>query len=227
MIDRDGTAAPASELAEASAPFPGPTSAEGSAIDLGPDREEPAAAAETRAAAEVDPVRLVEAYLFAAPEPVEEREIQALLGARAEARTVLADLERALAGRGVRLERQGRAWALRTAPDLAPFLTRLQRPVRRLSKAAMETLAVIAWQQPATRAEIEAVRGVSLSAGTLELLIELGWIAPQGRREAPGRPVTWVTTRAFLDAFGLASLQDLPRLDELAQGGLFKASAGH
>lgn len=227
MIDRDGTAPPACELAEASAPFLGPASAEGSSIDLGPDREEPAAAAEMAPPAEVDPVRLVEAYLFAAPEPVEEREIQALLGARAEARTVLADLERSLAGRGVRLERQGRAWALRTAPDLAPFLSRVQRPVRRLSKAAMETLAVIAWQQPATRAEIEAVRGVSLSAGTLELLVELGWIAPQGRREAPGRPVTWVTTRAFLDAFGLSSLQDLPRLDELAQGGLFKASVGH
>jgi segregation and condensation protein B len=90
----------------------------------------------------------------------------------------------------------------------------------------METLAVIAWQQPVTRAEIEAVRGVSLSAGTLDLLVEVGWVAPKGRREVPGRPLLWGTTPAFLDAFGLASLADLPKLEELAVGGLFKPPAG-
>lgn len=173
-----------------------------------------------------DPVALVEAYLFAASAPVEEREIQALLGARAEAGAVLAALAARLRGGGVRLERSGRLWALRTAPELAPFLQRTVRPLRRLSKAALETLAVIAWQQPVTRAEIEEVRGVSLSAGTLELLVEAGWVAPKGRREAPGRPVTWGTTDAFLDAFGLASLAELPRLEELVTDGLFKARSG-
>lgn len=173
-----------------------------------------------------DPLALVEAYLFAAPEPVEEGEIQLLLGARAEAGAVLAALATHYRGRGVRLERIGRGWAFRTAPELAPHLTRIVRPLRRLSKAALETLAVIAWQQPVTRAEIEAVRGVSLSAGTLELLIEAGWVAPKGRRDVPGRPLTWGTTQAFLDAFGLASLADLPKLEELAADGLFKPPAG-
>ncbi len=199
-------------LAEAAAPF------------LTPVPE--AAAAGPAEAAGPDPLALVEAYLFAAPEPVEEREIQLLLGARAEAGAVLAALEAHYRGRGVRLERIGRSWAFRTAPELAPHLTRIVRPLRRLSKAALETLAVIAWQQPVTRAEIEAVRGVSLSAGTLELLIEAGWVAPKGRREVPGRPLTWGTTQAFLDAFGLASLADLPKLEELAADGLFKPPAG-
>jgi segregation and condensation protein B len=169
-----------------------------------------------------DPLALVEAFLFAASEPVEEREIQALLGARAEAGAVLERLRARYREGGVRLERIGRAWAFRTAPELAPWLARTVRPLRRLSRAAMETLAVIAWHQPVTRAEIEAVRGVSLSAGTLDLLVEIGWVTPKGRREAPGRPLTWGTTPAFLDAFGLSSLADLPKLEELAAGGLFK-----
>ncbi|MCS7268394.1 MAG: SMC-Scp complex subunit ScpB [Geminicoccaceae bacterium] len=178
-------------------------------------------------AAAVDPVALLEAYLFAAPEPVEERELQLLLGAQLRVADVLAELARVLSGRGIRLERQGRRWALRTAPELAPRLVRLRRPVRRLSKAALETLAVVAWRQPVTRAEIEAIRGVSLSPGTLELLVELGWVAPAGRREAPGRPVEWATTPAFLDAFGLSSLADLPPLEELAAGDLFNPAADH
>jgi len=172
-----------------------------------------------------DPVALVEAFLFAASEPVEEREIQALLGSRAEAGAVLERLRARYREGGVRLERIGRGWAFRTAPELAPWLARTVRPLRRLSRAAMETLAVIAWQQPVTRAEIEAVRGVSLSAGTLDLLVEVGWVAPKGRRDVPGRPLLWGTTPAFLDAFGLASLADLPKLEELAVGGLFKPPA--
>jgi segregation and condensation protein B len=206
---------PQEGLAEAASAFQGePTS--------------PAAVSEpaTPGPAAPDPVALVEAYLFAAAGPVEEREIQALLGARAEAASVLAALAARRQACGVRLERSGRHWALRTAPELAPFLQRTVRPLRRLSKAALETLAVIAWRQPVTRAEIEEVRGVSLSAGTLELLVEAGWVAPKGRREAPGRPVAWGTTDAFLDAFGLATLAELPRLEELAADGLFKARPG-
>lgn len=220
---------PASGLAEAPASAFAPAVAEASGAGTA---EADRAALETRAGtpeeagAGPDPLALVEAYLFAAPEPVEEREIQLLLGARADAAAVLATLEADYRRRGVRLERIGRSWAFRTAPELAAHLTRVVRPLRRLSKAALETLAVIAWQQPVTRAEIEAVRGVSLSAGTLELLIEAGWVAPRGRREVPGRPLTWGTTQAFLDAFGLASLADLPKLEELAADGLFKPPAG-
>lgn len=194
-------------------PAPAPTGLHEARAEFAPPLPEPAP----------DPLALVEAFLFAAAEPVEEREIQALLGARASAASVLAELAERSRGRGVRLERHGRAWAFRTAPELAPFLGRTVRPLRRLSKAAMETLAVIAWRQPVTRAEIEEVRGVSLSAGTLELLVEAGWVAPRGRREAPGRPLTWGTTEAFLDAFGLSGLGDLPRLEELAADGLFNA----
>lgn len=170
---------------------------------------------------EVDPGRLVEAYLFAASEPVEEAELQRLLGGRADCRLVLAELQRDYEQRGIRLERQERHWAFRTAPDLAELLVRVERPTRKLSKAALETLAIVAYQQPVTRAEIEAVRGVALGKGTLDVLMEAGWITPKGRREAPGRPVTWVTTPSFLDAFGLSGLGDLPRLDELEAAGLF------
>jgi segregation and condensation protein B len=216
---------PQEGLAEAASAFQGePTSpAEVSEpATPGPAVPEPAVPEPTAP----DPVALVEAYLFAAAGPVEEREIQALLGARAEAASVLAALAARRQACGVRLERSGRHWALRTAPELAPFLQRTVRPLRRLSKAALETLAVIAWRQPVTRAEIEEVRGVSLSAGTLELLVEAGWVAPKGRREAPGRPVAWGTTDTFLDAFGLATLAELPRLEELAADGLFKARPG-
>ena len=129
------------------------------------------------------------------------------------------------AERGVRLERHGRAWAFRTAPEVAPLLQRTRVQGRKLSRAALETLAVIAYQQPVTRAEIEAVRGVALGQGTLDILVEAGWVAPKGRREAPGRPVTWVTTPAFLDHFALASLDDLPRLDELEGASLFSRPA--
>jgi segregation and condensation protein B len=171
-----------------------------------------------------DPELLVEALLFAASEPMSEGEIQAILGDRADARSILERLARRYGDRGVRLERSERRWAFRTAPELGAHLTRVHRPLRRLSRAALETLAVIAYQQPVTRAEIEAVRGVAVAAGTLDLLVEAGWVAPRGRRETPGRPVTWVTTPAFLDAFHLGSLADLPRLEELEAAGLFAAA---
>ncbi len=222
---KPGPVAP--QLAEAPARF-----AEFSTLERGEEGPtEPAAAAPAEGSGppeaaptgqEPDPVALVEAFLFAAAEPVDEREIQLLLGSRAEAGAVLAELEARYRDRGVRLERHGRAWAFRTAPELAPFLRKVVRPQRRLSRAALETLAIIAWQQPVTRAEIEAIRGVGLSAGTLELLVEAGWVAPCGRREVPGRPLQWGTTPAFLDAFALRSLADLPKLDELVADGLFK-----
>jgi segregation and condensation protein B len=123
-------------------------------------------------------------------------------------------------GRGVRLERRGNRYGLRTAPELAPYLEREQTQSRRLSRAALETLAIIAYHQPITRAELEEMRGVSISKGTLDLLLETGWVQPKGRRETPGRPVTWVTTATFLDHFDLASLDDLPRIEELLQVGL-------
>ena len=166
------------------------------------------------------PKQVLEALLFASAEPVEEHALQAHLG-EVDLSALLGELQADYAGRGVHLERQGRAWAFRTAPDVAPLLQRTRTQPKRLSRAAMETLAVIAYQQPVTRAEIESVRGVALGQGTLDLLVEAGWVAPKGRREAPGRPVTWVTTAVFLDQFALASLDDLPRLDELEGASLF------
>ena len=163
---------------------------------------------------------VLEALLFASAEPLEEAALQAHLG-EAHVAGLLAELQADYADRGVRLERQGRAWAFRTAPEIAPLLQRSRVQPRRLSRAAMETLAVIAYQQPVTRAEIESARGVALGQGTLDLLVEAGWVAPKGRRETPGRPVTWVTTPAFLDQFALGSLDDLPRLDELEGASLF------
>lgn len=164
--------------------------------------------------------RIVEALLFAAEEPLDAATIQAHLGGELHALDLLADLERDYAGRGVRLERHGGRYALRTAPDLAPYLERERVHGRRLSRAAIETLAIIAYHQPVTRAELEEIRGVSISKGTLDLLLETGWVQPRGRRESPGRPVTWVTTPAFLDHFDLGSLEDLPRIEELLQAGL-------
>jgi segregation and condensation protein B len=171
--------------------------------------------------AEPLPKHVLEALLFAADEPLDEAALQRHLGGEARLADLLAELQQDYAGRGVRLERQGRAWAFRTAPEVAPHLRRTPLVPRKLSRAALETLAVIAYQQPVTRAEVEAARGVALGQGTLDILVEAGWVAPKGRREAPGRPVTWVTTPAFLDHFALTSLEDLPRLDELEGASLF------
>lgn len=175
----------------------------------------------------VDAKRLLEATLFAAVGPLSEAELHGRLGLVTEGVAVadlLAELAREYEGRGVRLENSGRAWAFRTAPDLAGRLVQIRTRQVRLSKAASETLAVVAYRQPVTRAEIEAVRGVTVGKGTLDLLVGQGWVAPRGRRDAPGRPVTWVTTPAFLDEFALASLDDLPRLDELEGASLFEAA---
>jgi segregation and condensation protein B len=168
-----------------------------------------------------EPKAILEALLFAAAEPLDEPELQARLGDLGDARSLLGELEKDYAGRGVRLERREGRWAFRTAPELAPYLVRIARPTRRLSKAALETLAIIAYRQPVTRAEIEQVRGVTVAKGTFDVLVDAGLVSPKGRRDAPGRPVTWVTTPAFLDQFGLGSLADLPRLEELEGVGLF------
>ncbi len=182
-------------------------------------------AAETRRApaAVVESKLVIEALLFQSAEPLDEVLLQAHVRDGRPVRDILAELAADYAGRGIRLERHGRHWAFRTAAEVAPQLERTETRRRRLSKAAMETLAIIAYQQPVTRAEIEAVRGVPVAKGTLDQLMEAGWVTPKGRREVPGRPVTWVTTAAFLDHFCLAALDDLPRLDELEAAGLFRA----
>lgn len=167
-------------------------------------------------------LRLLEALLFAAAEPVDEAAMAARLPQGTELPPLMAALAARYAGRGVNLVRVGSRWAFRTAPDLAPRL-RLERPVaRKLSRAATETLAIIAYHQPVTRSEIEEIRGVGLSRGSLEMLLEAGWIRMGRRRRSPGRPVTWVTTDGFLDHFGLASLDDLPGVEELKQAGLLE-----
>ncbi len=168
-------------------------------------------------------LRILEAVLFASSEPRTPAELARHLPADAEVDSLLAELESLYAGRGVVLRRIGEAWAFRTAPDLAGRLRIEQTVTRKLSRAAVETLAIIAYHQPVTRAEIEEIRGVGLSKGTLDTLLEAGWVRPRGRRQTPGRPVTWCTTAAFLDHFGLSSLQDLPGVEELKAAGLLDA----
>ncbi len=165
-------------------------------------------------------LRVVEALLFAAGEPLSEETLARRLGEGADPGGLLRELAEHYAGRGVNLVRLAGGWAFRTAPDLAPAL-RIERPVaRKLSRAAVETLAVIAYHQPVTRAEIEEIRGVGLGKGTIDTLMEAGWVRPRGRRPTPGRPLLWVTTPGFLTHFGLDSLRDLPAIDELRAAGL-------
>jgi segregation and condensation protein B len=168
-------------------------------------------------------LRLVEALIFASTEPVDERAVAERLPVGIEPALVLAELERQYAPRGVNLVRREGKWAFRTAADLAEEMRIETTQTRRLSRAAIEVLAIIAYNQPVTRAEIEEVRGVALSKGTLDTLFEAGWIRPKGRRRTPGRPVTWVTTDGFLDHFGLESLDDLPDVKELKAAGLLDA----
>ncbi|MGE5546356.1 MAG: SMC-Scp complex subunit ScpB [Solirubrobacterales bacterium] len=168
-------------------------------------------------------LRLVEALIFASADPIDQRAVVERLPEGVDAEAVLGELERQYAGRGVVLVRRDGKWAFRTADDLAEQLRIEQTETRRLSRAAVEVLAIIAYNQPITRAEIEEVRGVALSKGTLDLLFEAGWIRPRGRRRTPGRPLQWGTTDAFLDHFGLESLDDLPNLKELKAAGLLDA----
>jgi len=171
---------------------------------------------------DIDPghLRMLEALLFASAEPMTERAIAERLPDGADIPALLEVLQSHYAGRAVNLLRAGASWAFRTAPDVAAALTRQTEVARKPSRAAVETLAIVAYHQPVTRAEIEEIRGVGLSKGTLDLLFEQGWIRPKGRRQTPGRPVTWGTTDAFLDHFGIESLGDLPGADELKAAGL-------
>ncbi|WP_449043376.1 SMC-Scp complex subunit ScpB [Paracoccus versutus] len=167
--------------------------------------------------------RMVEAILFASAEPMSQREIAARLPAGCDPAEALRALRARYEGRGVQLARMGDAWAFRTAADLGFLMQESVVESRRLSRAATETLAIIAYHQPVTRAEIEEIRGVAVSRGTLDQLIELDWVRIGRRRQTPGRPVTFVVTEAFLDHFGLESARDLPGLAELRAAGLLES----
>ena len=168
--------------------------------------------------------RRVEALLFAAAAPLSLQEIQRRLPEGADAGQAIIALQERYQGRGVELLCVADRWQLRTAPDLSFMMTEEREEPRRLSKAALETLAIIAYHQPVTRAEIESVRGVSLSKGTLDLLLEMGFVRLRGRRRTPGRPVTYATADRFLEHFGLASLYDLPGVQEMKAAGLLDLS---
>ena len=165
-------------------------------------------------------LRMLEAILFASAEPLAPHAMRERLPGNADLGGLLMDLQKAYEGKGVNLIEVNGSWAFRTASDLGNVLQISREVKRKLSRAAMETLAVIAYHQPVTRAEVENIRGVATHKGTLDVLIESGWVKPGRRREAPGRPLTWVTTTSFMDHFGLESLTDLPGMDELKAAGL-------
>ncbi len=165
-------------------------------------------------------LRLLEALLFASAEPLDEKTLAARMPDGADVRAALEQLQTEYAPRGVNLVKVAGKWAFRTAGDLSWLLTKDSVVPRKLSRAAIETLAIVAYHQPVTRAEVEEIRGISAAKGTLDVLLETGWVRPRGRRKAPGRPVTYGTTEAFLSHFGLEALDDLPGLDELKGSGL-------
>ncbi|MBK8373523.1 SMC-Scp complex subunit ScpB [Sphingorhabdus sp.] len=170
---------------------------------------------------EHDPgVRAVEATLFASEEPMTVEQIGAYVGDAIDVAAALASLEAHYQGRGVELVKRGKSWHFQTAADLAHLLRREREESRKLSRAAVETLAIIAYHEPVSRAEIEAIRGVQISKGTLDVLMECGWVRPAGRREVPGRPLIYATTGEFLTHFGLASRRDLPGIADLKAAGL-------
>ncbi len=172
-------------------------------------------------AVEPEALRIAEALVFAASEPLDEAVIASRLPEGSDVSAVMAELQRLYANRGVNLVRVARKWAFRTAVDLAWLLSREDKEQKKLSRAAIETLAIIAYHQPVTRADIEEIRGVAVSKGALDVLMETGWVRMRGRRKAPGRPITYGTTTDFLVHFGLEAIGDLPGLDELKGAGLF------
>ena len=210
--DGDPAGAPADEAGQGEAADP---------AEADPPPQEAIAAEADPDAAMPDPdqlaaaVRLAEALVFASDRPVTPHMLAALLPEGLTAATVMAALAEACEGRGVTLTEVAGGWAFRTAPDLAQRLTKVVQAPRRLPRAAMEALSIVAYHQPCTRGEIEEIRGASLAQTTLEALLELGLIAPRGRREVPGRPTLWGTTPKFLEQFGLKALSDLPRKEEL------------
>lgn len=174
----------------------------------------------TQSAERREKLRILEALLFAASEPLDEERLASHLGPGESISTLVAELQRIYSSRGVNLVRVAGKWAFRTAVDLSYLLEKHAVEERRLSKAALETMAIIAYHQPVTRAEIEDIRGVTTSAGTLDILMEAGWIRPRGRRRAPGKPLTYGTTESFLAHFGLDTVKDLPGLADLKAAGL-------
>ena len=175
-------------------------------------------------AARPEELRLLEALLFASREPIDEATLAKQLPDGVNVKQTLARLKEEYAARGVNLVRIGRKWTFRTADDLSWLMTRQTVETRKLSRAAVETLAIIAYHQPVTRAEIEEIRGVVAAAGTLDVLLKTGWIRPRGRRKAPGRPITYGTTEGFLSHFGLEEVSDLPGLEELKGAGLLEGN---
>ncbi len=171
----------------------------------------------------VEMMRMAEAIIFASAEPVSQRALATRLPEGADLEIILHDLQQTYAGRGINLLKVGGNWAFRTADDLGFLLQREAVEMKKLSRAALETLSIIAYHQPVTRAEIEEIRGVATSKGTLDVLMETGWVRMRGRRRTPGRPVTYGTTDSFLDHFGLEELRDLPGLDELKGAGLLQS----
>jgi segregation and condensation protein B len=169
-------------------------------------------------------LRILEAVLFAASEPLDEAAMAEFFTAKDDIGALCEELQNLYAGRGVNLARVAGKWAFRTAPDLSFILERYSVEPKKLSRAALETLAIIAYHQPVTRAEIEEIRGVSTSKGTLDALLEMGWVRMRGRRRAPGRPVTYGTTDIFLEHFGLDGVRDLPGLAELKGAGLLDSN---
>jgi segregation and condensation protein B len=191
-------------------------------IDLVPDREDLQAPQEVSG---INPehLRMAEALLFAAGEPLDAKALATSLPDGADIPTLLAELQTIYEKRGVTLVCVAEKWQFRTAPDLAFLLRKEQPEQKRLSRAAIETLAIVAYHQPVTRAEVEDIRGVALSKGTIDALMEIGWVKIRGRKRTPGRPVTYGTTEAFLVQFGLESVNHLPGTDELKAAGFLEA----
>ena len=185
---------------------------------------EPPPAEPLEPAARADELRQLEAVLFASAQPLDEATLARQLPNGVNVKDALARLKAEYASRGVNLVRIGRKWTFRTADDLSWLLTKQTIETRKLSRAAIETLAIVAYHQPVTRAEIEEIRGVVTAAGTLDVLLRTGWIRPRGRRKAPGRPITYGTSEAFLSHFGLEGVGDLPGLDELKGAGLLEGN---
>ena len=167
-----------------------------------------------------DDIRAVEAALFAAEDPLALEDLSRAVGEDVDVRAALSALSDYYAGRGIGLVERGKRWHFETAPDMAHVLRREREEPRKLSRAATETLAIIAYHEPVSRAEIESIRGVGISKGTLDVLMEAGWVRPTGRRETPGRPLIYATSPVFLQHFGLENRRDLPGLDDLKAAGL-------
>ncbi len=169
---------------------------------------------------QTEQMKVLEAMLFASTEPLTPQAIHERLPSDADLNVLLTELRNMYSERGINLVETGGAWAFRTSNDVASALTIEKDVERRLSRAALETLAVIAYHQPITRAEIENIRGVATHKGTIDMLLELGWVKPGKRRETPGRPLTWLTTNTFLDHFSLGTIMELPGLEDLKAAGL-------